>query len=259
MTNLSANADYLSDEQIRLRVQHRMNQRAGFLIHLMFFVGVSVLVWFLWGLGNNVFDGRWIEFPWPLVVGLAWSAGLAGHYAKLYSESGRRREQREQSIRETMFELYGSDWSDIISAVDYRETRESVEQHFRQRAELMVHFSIFLFTNLAIWLVFIALAWIIDTPAAYFPWPLLVSISWGFGLGGHVLRVFAHGFNSASREQALQREVERERMLLYGEAHKAKRRPRSENLEAIDADSGDENEGDKDMRGARLSQRQTRN
>lgn len=247
-------AGYLSDEEIRRRAEQRLNKRRELLIHAVVFALINAALWLAWIFGRGIIGDPAVEnFPAPLIVLLGWGAGLAGHAVDVYYNTARRAlETRERAVRDYLMEVYGTSDSAELSPQDYKRARQTAEKHYRQRAEFAIHLAVFIPINIMLWLIWLGSTDIIDDPdVTNFPFPIIVMLGWGAGLFGHAAHVYGERMGSTSREGALQREIERERELLYGEVSKAKRKEKREHqrariqtaddasLEVVDADSDD--------------------
>jgi len=84
--------------------------------------------------------------------------------------------------------------------------------------EFFGHLAIFAIVNILLWSIWYASTIdgttiiIVGFGEINFPWPIVVTLFWGFNLVSHGIRVYrSSGHAVARREQSLQREVERER------------------------------------------------
>jgi len=182
------------------------------------------------------------------------------HGVVYYHTARRALETRERAVRDYLINAYGTSDSAELSPEDYKRARKAAEKHYSQRSEFFIHLAVFIPINIMLWLIWLGSTDIIDDPdVTNFPFPIIVLLGWGAGLFGHAAHVYGERMGSSSREGALQREIERERELLYGEVSKAKRgssekekregqrqEPRSRiqtaddaTLEVVDADSDD--------------------
>jgi len=96
------------------------------------------------------------------------------------------------------------------------EIRRRIEKRIKQRNEFYIHLAAYIAGNLLMWVIW---ALTLDTGETIgFPWPIIVMLGWGIGLGAHGLTLF---FSSPSRvearERAIQREIERERERLVND------------------------------------------
>jgi 2TM domain len=99
----------------------------------------------------------------------------------------------------------------VTSEPNYDVIRQRVEKRFKKRQELIIHSIAFVLGNIMVWTIF-------GLTGGRFPWPLLVTLSWGMGLLGHALYYnIEYGSGAQRREAAIEREVEREheRSLAY--------------------------------------------
>jgi hypothetical protein len=104
---------------------------------------------------------------------------------------------------------------------NYDDIRRRVEKRFKERQELLIHVAVFVIANLAFWLFWLFLAPAGSTssfpgseptsqPGA-FPWPLIINLGWGVGIVSHFLwYYYKYGGGAERREQAIEREIERE-------------------------------------------------
>jgi len=109
-----------------------------------------------------------------------------------------------------------------MSESGYDQIRARVEKRFKERQAFLIHLSIYIFINLVLWGM-----WFIVPQAApamlasalepgeieffMLPWPLIVTLGWGIGLVSHFLSYYyKYGAGAEQREQAIQREVDRE-------------------------------------------------
>jgi len=91
-----------------------------------------------------------------------------------------------------------------MSDSQYDEIRRKVEKRYKERQGLIIHFSIYLIVNLMLWIL-----WAVTSLS--FPWPMIVTTGWGMGMVAHFLSYyFQYGRGAERREDAIQREVERE-------------------------------------------------
>jgi hypothetical protein len=99
-----------------------------------------------------------------------------------------------------------------MSEFSYEEIRQRVEKRYKERQDLIIHFAVFVLSNLVIWgLWFLFLA-------GPFPWPLIVTLGWSVGIVSHFLTYyFKYGAGANRREDAIERDVEQEmaRRVIY--------------------------------------------
>lgn len=86
--------------------------------------------------------------------------------------------------------------------------RERIEKKYKERAGLIAHAIPFVLVNIALWLLYA----FTSSPGDNFPWPMFVTFFWGIGMVSHFFSYYnKYGGGAMRREEAIQREVERER------------------------------------------------
>jgi hypothetical protein len=104
---------------------------------------------------------------------------------------------------------------------NYDDIRRRVEKRFKERQELLIHFAVFVIANLGIWLFWLLINPVVSVSSFSdgqetslplpFPWPLIVTLGWGIGMVSHFLSYYyKYGGGAERREQAIEREIERE-------------------------------------------------
>jgi hypothetical protein len=88
----AAEGGLTSEEAIRRRVEKRHKERNDLRIHLVMFLMVNVLLWFIWLISGG-------GFAWPLFVTFGWGIGIVAHYLDYNYQYGRPAERREQEIQ----------------------------------------------------------------------------------------------------------------------------------------------------------------
>ena len=173
----------MDEASIRRRAQQRINQRRGFMIHLLVYV---LIIFMLLGVQNGSSiaireffaspefitevgaDGQAIgqalmplaDLPWAVVLAVVWGGGLVSHGLNVFYNSGRRLTRKRDRIRQEMVEYYGSDWQNTVSDVDYQRVRRSVENRSKRVVGLLTH----LVTAIAI------------TTAIFMVWDVVLSL-----------------------------------------------------------------------------------
>ncbi len=111
--------------------------------------------------------------------------------------------------------------------LNYDKIRERAEKRVKMQQEFKLHGVIYVVVNAFLWVLWIAIPALLDTlnisgtfmSIMRFPWPILVMLAWGLALLIHGAVVyFEAGGGAEARERAVQREVERERALRYGDS-----------------------------------------
>jgi hypothetical protein len=100
-----------------------------------------------------------------------------------------------------------------MTDLDYEKARKRVEKRMKKRQDFYVHIVLYVAVNLFLWCI-----WFLSD-ATSFPWPLFVMGGWGIALVVDAVETY---FESSAklqerREQAIQRELERERALKAGD------------------------------------------
>ncbi|MCU0479653.1 MAG: protein kinase [Anaerolineae bacterium] len=88
------------EEIIRKRVEKKMEERQGLMIHGAAFVMVNTMLFMIW-LFTSIGDGAF-NFPWFMMPLMGWGIGMFAHYMEYYNQYGRGREKRESLIAREM-------------------------------------------------------------------------------------------------------------------------------------------------------------
>lgn len=93
--------------RVRRRILKPYEKRKEFLQHVAVYVVINALMWFLWlttGRFVPYLEGvaHFTEFPWPIIVMLAWGAGLVAHFVDMVANHGANPESRERAIQREM-------------------------------------------------------------------------------------------------------------------------------------------------------------
>src|SRR5215510_13302368 len=93
--------------------------------------------------------------------------------------------------------------------LDYEAIRQRAEKRVKDRVGFYTHLAIFIAVNAFLWGLGII------TDSLEFPWPLIVTASWGIGLAAHAVSVYlASGAMERMQDEAFRREIEREKQRL---------------------------------------------
>ena len=211
-----------SDDEsaIRMRVEQQFNKRKEFFGHLIAYCLVMPVLWVVFGLTGPIFG-----LPWPLIVMLGWGAGLAAHAVETFYTTGRRARRQLNTIHDAFYSAYGDEWPKA-DRKELRRIRGRAVQLINKRREFFQHLAVYALINTMLWIIYgtsSSLPLIGDIVGSIpFPWPLIVMFGWGIGLVYNGFEALSAG----SRENAVQREIERERDRLdAGEKPKRERRP----------------------------------
>ncbi len=98
------------EEIIRKRVEKKLEERNGLIIHGAAFVMVNTMLFMIW-LFTSIDSG--FAFPWFMIPLLGWGIGMFAHFMDYYQNYGGGREKREQLIAREMererARIYASD------------------------------------------------------------------------------------------------------------------------------------------------------
>jgi hypothetical protein len=98
----------------------------------------------------------------------------------------------------------------MTQGIDYNAIRQRVEKRMKQRKEWLEHLGSYVVVNLLLWSI-----WLFT--GAGFPWPVFVTLAWGIGMGIHTLTYITDASMERAKEDAIEREIRREKMRLYGD------------------------------------------
>jgi hypothetical protein len=98
---------------------------------------------------------------------------------------------------------------------DEARIRKQIEKRYEDRQGLIIHASIFILINVALWII-----QLLTLPE--FPFALIITAGWGSGMVAHYLSYYyKYGGGAEKREAAIQREIES-----YRERHYAYEKPK---------------------------------
>lgn len=98
----------------------------------------------------------------------------------------------------------------MSQGIDYDAIRRRVEKRIKARQEWLGHLSAYVIVNLMFWVM-----WVFT--GAEFPWPVFITLPWGIGIGIHTMSYFLENNAERAKEEAIEREIRREKMRLYGD------------------------------------------
>jgi hypothetical protein len=84
-------------DDIRKRVEKRLNDRTELFQHLFWFAAVNILLWGIYI--SSSLDANHFGHPWPLYVTGFWGIGVVGNVFHYWNEHGPGRERREAEIQ----------------------------------------------------------------------------------------------------------------------------------------------------------------
>lgn len=99
------------EEIIRKRVEKKLEERNGLIIHGAAFVMVNTMLFMIW-LFTSIGEANF-NFPWFMIPLLGWGIGMFAHFMDYHQNYGGGREKREQLIAREMererARMYASD------------------------------------------------------------------------------------------------------------------------------------------------------
>jgi len=101
-----------------------------------------------------------------------------------------------------------------MNDIDVEAIRKRVIERRKLRQDFYIHLLFFIPFNVFFWFLWIG------GGSNGFPWPLVVTLAWGLGVVSHAMDVYYKTSDRATRseDEEVQREIEKERMRLYGSA-----------------------------------------
>jgi len=94
--------------------------------------------------------------------------------------------------------------------IDYEAIRKRVEKRVKARQEWVSHLTAYIIVNIGVWGIWLIIG-------GGFPWPMFVTLGWGIGMGIHTATYLTEASMEHSKEDAIDREIRREKMRLYGD------------------------------------------
>lgn len=171
------------DEIIRRRLKKRREERAGFVAHLLPYLGVNGFL-----LASGAFFGDGLS-PFSLITPLAWGAGLASHGINVWHQSGQHVERMYRTFDEQMTDWYGSDWRNTVPEREIQRQWDATRAQFEERKSLHIHGAVYILITAMMWSIWVGTLFE-SGGAASFPWPLIVNLGWGVGLVSHGVKVY---------------------------------------------------------------------
>ncbi len=211
-----------TDDDLRRRVEQRVNKRREFSMHATAFGIVIAVMWAIF-LGVPSLMAGW----WWLAVAttLGWGAGLAGHAVDTYFQVGAPAERVDEAVWRNMRDHFGPDWREMASKSDYNTAKFRLSRNTNKLKELLIHGSVFVLINLMLWIFWLGGAVpmmqnFLHFDLSGFPLPLIVTLGWGIGMAFHVADVMS----SLNRGREVESAVERERDRMARLENTAKRK-----------------------------------
>jgi hypothetical protein len=187
---------YLDYKELRRRIEAKLSKPRNVLIHAWAFIIVNAIMW-------------WTTWPWvyypdiansPYLPGLitaAWSVVLLLHTLWSYFHSGFWPGKREAAIEAEMSALY-EEPSHQMDDDDFFQIHRMLHQDIHQRAGFMFPLSMFAFSNLFLWIV-----WILNGTHAHvgMTWFSVGFVTFIFLLGGGILNFWRSGIREQKQIQ----------------------------------------------------------
>ncbi|HRF96681.1 MAG TPA: 2TM domain-containing protein [Aggregatilineales bacterium] len=239
--------DWSADEDyVRRRVKKRINDRRGLFGHILAYLAVTVVMFGVSPAIQQAMTGLFtspdfiesvgaataqaltplINLPLAAMLALGWGGGVLSHIAQVFYRTGRRQERKRILIHEEMTALYGENWRQTVSDVEYRPIREWVRRRFSRRLGFITHGINALSSTLIVWMLLPILSQLVlnFTTSAFFaqlPSLILLFILGSVLIHGGIVAVAELFDNGHERE--IQREIAKEKARLgIGEDEKVK-------------------------------------
>lgn len=192
-------------EAARKRAEAQVKKRRDFIGHTSAYAIVNVILWVVYiGTMTVMGEGPW-DFPWALVVSLAWGAGLISDGIETYFRTGARAAQRTRAIFAAYEREYGPNWN-RQGRKALRKVRKVAEKPFDKRREWLQNLGAYVTIVPMLWVIF---GWTTDFMGSgpwEFPWPLMVMLGWGLGVVIQGIDMLGAGRRGASVEREMERE-----------------------------------------------------
>jgi serine/threonine protein kinase len=137
-----------------------------------------------------------------------------------FSDMGRRMEQGIEKgaryIEKFAEKVEGMAKEVQIPVSEETRIRQRIEKRYKERQGLVVNFTAYVLVNIMLWSI-----WFFSSQSDFaalgsggefpFPWPIFPFLGWGIGLVAHSIEYYSkYGGGASRREEAIQREIERE-------------------------------------------------
>lgn len=114
--------------------------------------------------------------------------------------------------------------------INYAEIEQRVTKRINKRREFYTHAAVYIVVNAGLWML-----WAVvnatgvasqmmtlagdntEMISSSFPWPIIVMLGWGIGLAIHAFEYFTADAMENMKQREIEREIEREKMRLYGD------------------------------------------
>lgn len=140
----------MREEWVRARVEKQIEERRGFIGHLITFILVGGIMFMV---GQNVIPEIIIQEADPELLPLAqvnlalaalfpWFGALIAHGIGTFKNTGGRVRRMRNQIDKTMTERYGDDWVDTATDRQYRPVRNAVKSRFSATYDFFQTFAV---------------------------------------------------------------------------------------------------------------------
>ena len=89
----------MSDDELRTKAKLRALAKLGFYIHFSVYVGVNVLLFFVWWFTRGDTSVPNASFPWFIFPLVGWGIGVLAHYLAVFHRTGVTDRMVEQEYR----------------------------------------------------------------------------------------------------------------------------------------------------------------
>ena len=77
-----------SDEELRRKARLRAYAKLGFYIHFGVYIGVNVMLFFIWWFTRGNTSIPYSSFPWFIFPLVGWGIGIVAHYLGVFARTG---------------------------------------------------------------------------------------------------------------------------------------------------------------------------
>ncbi len=88
-----------SDDELRRKAKLRAEAKLGFYIHFGVYVGVNVLLFFVWWFTRGDASIPNASFPWFIFPLVGWGIGVVAHYLAVFARTGVTDRMTEKEFR----------------------------------------------------------------------------------------------------------------------------------------------------------------